>query len=266
MSISLPQSANGVVLYHGRSMLDGEDIVAIATLESANTKTGNMVQTWILRSDIPPMDAIRSGGDKSICGDCPQRGDGTGTGRNCYVNVGQAPASIWRTWQANGYPRALPSQYKSIVSGRAVRLGAYGDPAMVPYHIWADFVKYSAGWTGYTHQWREEWAQPLRSLCMASVESDSGRWAASLMGWRTFRVRSESDPVITGVEIVCPASPEGGNKLKCMDCLLCCGTGRHPSARSVVIVDHGPLSPQSRARRSAAAKARAATRKAAAAQ
>jgi len=34
---------NGVVLYEGPSMLDGEPIVVIATLKSSNIKTGNMV-------------------------------------------------------------------------------------------------------------------------------------------------------------------------------------------------------------------------------
>jgi hypothetical protein len=35
----------GVILYDGPSMLDGEPIVVIATLETSNRKTGQMVQT-----------------------------------------------------------------------------------------------------------------------------------------------------------------------------------------------------------------------------
>ena len=48
---------NGRILYEGPSMLDGAPIVVIATgfaERSGNDKTGAMIQTWILRADIPP--------------------------------------------------------------------------------------------------------------------------------------------------------------------------------------------------------------------
>ena len=45
---------NGVVLYEGPSVLDGAPIAVIATLKSANVKTGDMIQTWIIRSDMHP--------------------------------------------------------------------------------------------------------------------------------------------------------------------------------------------------------------------
>ena len=67
----------GLVLYNGPSSLDGELIVVIATgfrRSTANPKTGDMIQTWILRSDVAPFSAIHSGGDESICGSCPLRG------------------------------------------------------------------------------------------------------------------------------------------------------------------------------------------------
>ena len=51
----------GFVLYDGPSVLDGQPIVVIATMETSNRKTGNMVQTWILRSDISPTDASKIG-------------------------------------------------------------------------------------------------------------------------------------------------------------------------------------------------------------
>ena len=41
----------GFVLYEGPSKLDGEPIVAIATLKTENTKTGPTIQTWILKAD-----------------------------------------------------------------------------------------------------------------------------------------------------------------------------------------------------------------------
>ena len=45
------------VIYRGPSLLDGAPIVVIATVTDTNSKTGAMVQTYIIRSDMPPTDA-----------------------------------------------------------------------------------------------------------------------------------------------------------------------------------------------------------------
>jgi hypothetical protein len=48
---------NGLVLWRGASLLDGAPIVAIVTglaAGSSNRKTGDMLQTWILREDMAP--------------------------------------------------------------------------------------------------------------------------------------------------------------------------------------------------------------------
>ena len=96
-----------MILYEGPSMLDGAPIVAIATTgKSANRKTGDMIQTWILRQEWSPVDAVRYGADSSICGSCTHRGaPAEGKPRTCYVNVGQAPQGIWRAWKAGRYPK-----------------------------------------------------------------------------------------------------------------------------------------------------------------
>ena len=78
----------GFVLYEGPSLIDGAPIVVVATLKTSNIKTGDMVQTWILRSDIEPHHAVKSGDDLSICGDCIHRPANQGS---CYVTVFQAP-------------------------------------------------------------------------------------------------------------------------------------------------------------------------------
>lgn len=64
-------------------------------------------------------------------------------------------------------------------------------------------------------------------------------------GWRTFRVRSASDPLLPG-EIACPASAEAsaeaGARVQCDRCLLCDGAARMDIHRlpSIAIIDHGP--------------------------
>ena len=56
------------VIYKGPSLLDNEQIVVIATYSDRNTKTGKVVQTYILRENINPLEASKTGADFSICG------------------------------------------------------------------------------------------------------------------------------------------------------------------------------------------------------
>ena len=64
----------GFVIQRGLSPIDGKPFVVIMTMESKNRKTGNMIQVWIMRDDIDPVEAVREGDDYSICGKCPHRG------------------------------------------------------------------------------------------------------------------------------------------------------------------------------------------------
>lgn len=124
---------NGLVLFEGSSVLDGQPIVVIATLNSRNSKTGDMVQTWILRSDINPVEASKTKQDASICGGCPHRHS---LGGACYVNIGQAPLAVWKAYKRGAYPHVLEGDNEKYLKGRFIRLGSYGDPAAVPVSIW----------------------------------------------------------------------------------------------------------------------------------
>lgn len=234
---------NGAVLWRGPSLLDGAPIVVIATglnQASSNRKTGGMVQTYILREDIEPTAAVKTGADVSICGDCPHRGDGTGKGRTCYVNVGQGPLGVWRAYKRGVYLNAHGDRGAIVECGvlKLVRLGTYGDPAAVPAHIWEALTHGAVGHTGYTHQWRR--APALRTLCMASADSESDAREAQAAGWRTFRVAMPCDNPRLESEAVCPASAEAGKKLTCAQCMACAGAnGRRGS---IVIQAHGGFS------------------------
>jgi len=52
------------IIWEGPSELDGKPIVLIATSGGSikNRKTGGMVQTYILRSDMPPNEALPRNG------------------------------------------------------------------------------------------------------------------------------------------------------------------------------------------------------------
>lgn len=247
---------NGFVIYRGPSMLDGAPIVAIAiTGGSTNRKTGDMVQTYILRDDVQPTDAIRTGADASICGACPHRGDGTGKGRTCYVNVGQGPLGVWRAYKRGRYPNAgghMPSPYTDLPTlgvQRVVRLGTYGDPAAVPVYIWEALTAYATAHTGYTHQWRTFPA--LRELCMASVDNESEASEARAAGWRTFRVAFPTHTARLQGEARCPASAEAGKLLQCHECRACGGT-KSGRRGSIVIQAHGGFAVMANVRRAVA--------------
>ena len=85
-----------MIVYEGKSMLDGMPIVMIALPDSTNRKTGNLIQTYIMRSDIHPQDAINSGQDESICGSCIHRKQVGDNGRTCYV-FPPSFAGIWKS-------------------------------------------------------------------------------------------------------------------------------------------------------------------------
>jgi len=201
----------------------------IATLKTTNRKTGPMVQTWILRTDRSPLDAIRSGADSAICGDCPHRGSGDSP-RTCYVDVAKAPLSIYRAFHRGRYPRLPSIHWPATFGDRLVRLGAYGDPAAVPTDVLRALTRVSKGWTGYTHQWRSR--PSLRHLCMASVDSEAERDEAHRKGWRTFRVAPIGEKLVTDAEVPCPS-----DRVSCSACRLC--RGASTTARSIAITAHG---------------------------
>lgn len=237
----MTQQANGFIFYRGPSMLDGQPIIAVATgitRGSRNGKTGSEVQTWILRDDVNPVDAVKLGLDVSICGSCVHRGDGMGGARSCYVTVFQAPLVVWKAAQRGVYPTVDPAEAGAALAGKVLRLGSYGDPAAVPVAVWRALVSDVAGHTGYTHQWRT--SDDMRDLCMASCDSAFEQELAAAQGWRTFRVRAEAEP-LQPREIICPASKEAGAKTSCSACKACGGISAKARV-NIAIIAHGAAS------------------------
>jgi len=231
----------GIILYEGPSAIDGAPIVVIANriaTGSNNAKTGAMVQTFIMRADVNPFRALKTGQDESICGDCPQR---PFKGGKCYVDVAKSVASVYGAYERGRYARPGvdydPADLPEIFAGRAFRLGTYGDPAAAPFQIWRAATLKASKITGYTHQWRDPAFQAFALLCMASADSESDQLLASACGWRTFRAKRASEPRTTS-EIGCPAAKENGARTSCERCGLCAGT-TSKSAKDIVINLHG---------------------------
>ncbi len=226
---------NGLILYTGPSLIDGAPIVVIATglaTGSANSKTGAMIQTFILTQSNEPHTALKLGEDYSICGDCPHRGNGKGEARTCYVNLGHGPLAVYRCWKRGNYKRA--SGDFSAFEGRVVRFGTYGDPAAVPAKIWENIASVASGTTGYTHQWQTKPANTVH--CMASVDSIEQAKLARDNGMRYFRVAT--DQTVLAGEVICPASEEAGKKVTCEQCQACNGLYKGRKS-NIVIMAHG---------------------------
>ena len=222
------------IIYNGPSLLDGKPIVVIATYSNRNKKTGHVVQTYILRGDLNPLEASKTGEDFSICGNCTMRGEVTtdpqrkqAKGRRCYVNLGQGVLIVYKSYLRGVYTEGAA---RDMGRGRFVRVGTYGDPAAVPSQTWDELLAEADTWTAYSHQsgWRPD-------IAMQSADSHADAIAHWKAGRRTFRVIADLDQLDKAKEALCPASKEAGRRVQCTACKLCKGSSL---AKSIAIVEH----------------------------
>lgn len=228
--MSYDAGKNGIVVWEGQSLLDGKPISVLATgfKRTKNNKIGKMLSTWIMRSDIPPIEANRSGCDSSVCGNCKHR-----NWRTCYVNIANGPYNVWDAYNRRSYKYMDDF---SVFCNRSTRIGSYGDPAAVPFTVWSEIYNKSDTITSYTHQWKYCDSR-LKNICMASVDSMKECETAQKLGWRTFRILLEDELPLKN-EILCPASINKG-KVTCKDCGLCSGLSSK-SKKNIAIYLHGP--------------------------
>lgn len=219
------KKSNGYVLHRGTT--NGHPFVAIATMETDNPKTGDMVQIWFLLEHVAPHVAVKSGLDaETICRDCP-----FASGNGCYVSVWQAPLAIYKAHKRGAYPEVSPAHYQALFGGRRIRFGAYGNPSLLPLSIVKSIASVSSGWTGYFHDWRSNpLAHGYSAYFMASTETESAHRLASSLGFRTFHVSPEK-PENT---LECLSVSKG---IQCAECRLCAGLSK--PAKSIWIAPHG---------------------------
>lgn len=229
-----------IILYEGASLINGQPIVALAQSDSTNSKTGNMIQTFILDATTDPLTASRKGLDESICGSCPHRGTpnnndkGQATNRTCYVTLAHAPLGKYKAYKKGVYgtKTATLKEIESFGSLQGVRLGTYGDPCAVPNDIWKALTSKALYSTAYTHAA----INPMPESIMTSTDNLWQSVKAWGRGERTFRVISHVDQLYRN-EILCPASEEMGKRATCASCKLCGGAS--VNAKSIAIVAHG---------------------------
>ena len=235
--------AKSSIIYMGPSLIDGAPIMVVAVISKRNRKTGAMLQTYIMRSDIDPRHASAQGLDFSICGNCPLRGEINPGGkqaknRPCYVVLGQGPTGVFKGFKKGIYGEAYSfDAIAAIGEGRMIRIGTYGDGAAVPAYVWQALLSRANGHTAYSHQSGLAQSAFDPAIYMVSADSEAQARAAWESGRRTFRVINTVGDIVKGKEILCPASKEAGAKTTCFSCGLCGGNG--VKAKSIAIPAHG---------------------------
>jgi len=246
------KAATTLVVWRGTSPQNGAQIMLVVSgvkTKSQNDKTGVMAQASILLADMHPWEALETGADEAICGDCPLRlNNGS---RICYVNVlfnnGSQYKSVTKK-QVVATPRqlAILLAYRQ----RGIRFGSYGDPGMLPFELINEVMTISGvNHTGYTHQWVQPWFDVRHfQYAMASIDDENTvELLEELHGEdvRYYRLLSVINSNVNSGEIMCPSDSDkrktSGPKIKgkfareitCAECGLCAGSSK--AAKSIAI-------------------------------
>ena len=237
-------------------------VLAVLQEGSGNGKTGNVDGLWILPASLLSAlqagqklwDVVKTGGDVASCGTCPMRSTASGGTGTCYTHgtvVQKGGYAMGVGLVRHGFPsikleevtdrlvRRKAQAEKTAMKKRrnpnkayAVRLGVYGDPAMVPEVVQA-ILAAKTRILGYSHQ---KGLEP--EACMVSADSLSEAKAHWATGRRTARVAPLED--LQKEEILCPATVEGkairGKEITCVECGLC---DARIAAKSVLFPPHG---------------------------
>jgi len=180
--------------------------------------------------------------DGKVCMDCPFAVSNGAKLSACYTHKLMQYSGFLSQLRSVGkkyksfedIPELTALDYNTIVLmcyGLYVRFGTYGEPSLLPIDLVERICNVAKSWTGYTHQWRKR--DEYAPYFMASVHSAMEEEIASLIGYRSFVVASETHPQF----ISCPASEEMGFKSNCSKCGLCSGT-KGKGRKSVVILEH----------------------------
>ena len=181
-------------------------------------------------------------GDGKVCMDCPFAVSNGAKLSACYTHKMMQYSGFLSQLRSVGkvyknfddipeYSTAIEIKCINMSIDKYVRFGTYGEPSLLPIRLIRNIVMVAKSWTGYTHQWRK--SDAFAPFFMASVHSANEEEVATLIGYRSFVVASETQPQFTS----CPASEEMGFKSNCSKCGLCSGT-QGKGKKSVIILEH----------------------------
>jgi hypothetical protein len=202
-----------------------QEVLLAFTASTTNSKTGEMVQVYILHPDDTPLNISKAGLDDRVCGSCSLRHS---LGGACYVVLFQGPRNVYAAWERSGRKVDDPEDILALCSDKNIRFGAYGDPAHIPFWLAREIMIGANGWTAYTHQWRNPKVSKVwKGYAMASCDTPSQLRLAEQKGWAAFVATPET---LDGVTIC----DNDANGTLCTDCLRCNGQNG-----SVQIAPHG---------------------------
>lgn len=209
---------------------EGRVINVIQCKPSANKKLGinNMIiQTYHFSED--QLTDFRN--DKDNCLDCPysfnQNGGKSG---KCYTHKGMQLLGLKSmlkrlskmpipTFSQDNFDKF--TTYVSSYTVELTRLGAYGEPTLLPIQVLDRITSLAKGHTGYTHQWGKPEVKDYSKYLMASTHNKFETSAANSLGFRAFQSADVQDTKMA----ICPASKEfTGKKKTCVECTACNGT------------------------------------------
>lgn len=212
------------------SPVHGKDVLLAITDGSANEKTGDVCQIYILNPETSPLDAAKTGADEHVCGHCPQRHF---LGGGCYVTLMHGPRAVYSGWLNTGKKLDAAEDVIDMLSRRYVRYGAYGDPAHIPAWFVSEINSVAKGWTAYTHAWRNPAVADIwRGKAMASLDHPSQIKTAEGLGWKWFLAVKDTSEIQVAGAVVC--DNEKDDRTQCRDCMRCDG-----SNESVYLTIHG---------------------------
>jgi hypothetical protein len=202
------------------SLATGKPVAVILTgLDGSgeNGKLGRIISSHIISVATDPINATKTGDNTDNCGYCPLKNG------ICYVNYVYLQ-NLYRKFIGDGY-QPLTREILTYVknSNIGLRLGSYGDPAIIDIQNWLPLLAacQNGGIVGYSHQWQEKWFDHRWSkYLMASCETVEQVTIANKMGLRTYRVGLKEELPMPN-ESLCPYTATNG--IKCSSCMRCGG-------------------------------------------
>ena len=228
--------------------IDGQNLFVINKAKTANKKItdgSKIVQTytfslkqWVLATTtqgfkMKDFFAL----DGSNCLDCPfSVSSGSG---GCYTHKFQQYSGMLKMLRSIGSDALTPldkEKYRNIMDmshDTYIRFGTYGEPSLLPIELVESMSLLSKSWTGYTHQWKQEWAGEYGKFFMASTHNQEESIVANGVNYRSFIATKVGNEDAVG----CPASKEMGFKTNCAKCGLCSGT-EGKGKKDIKILEH----------------------------
>jgi hypothetical protein len=228
--------------------VDGQNLFVVNKAKTANKKItdgGKIVQTytfslrqWVLATTTQGFkmnDFFAL--DGTNCLDCPfSVGNGNG---GCYTHKFHQYSGMLkmlRSIKRDALTELTKEKYRTILDlshQSYIRFGTYGEPSLMPISLVESMSLLAKSWTGYTHQWKKEWAKDFGKFFMASTHNQREANKAKGIDYRSFIATKVGDEDAVG----CPASKESGFKSNCAKCGLCSGT-EGKGNKDIKILEH----------------------------